>query len=226
MFRGLLKYIVTNSGLLPKQYQQVEYIESSGDEYIETNLYFDFSYNFRVIGKVINPDETLRKVVLGTYGVEGVNNFSIEFGGSSNSHPGYFRNFFQCPYSYDSIYSSNAFPSNIVINYDTSYNASNHTVENILSYNNNVVTYSDSVMNESGPSYYPLRFFLDYRPNQSSIQNSIKIGDTKIYKNDSLVMSLIPCYRKSDDEIGMYDLVSGIFYTNQGSGSFIAGPDV
>lgn len=39
-------------------------------------------------------------------------------------------------------------------------------------------------------------------------------------------LDLIPCYRISDGEIGMYDAVSKQFYTNQGSGSFTKGADV
>lgn len=39
-------------------------------------------------------------------------------------------------------------------------------------------------------------------------------------------LNLIPCYRKSDGVIGMYDTVSGTFYTNAGSGTFIKGADV
>lgn len=40
------------------------------------------------------------------------------------------------------------------------------------------------------------------------------------------VFNLIPCYRKSDNVIGMYDLVADKFYTNEGTGSFIKGSDV
>ena len=36
----------------------------------------------------------------------------------------------------------------------------------------------------------------------------------------------IPCYRKSDSEPGMYDLVSKMFFTNAGTGEFLVGPDV
>ena len=36
----------------------------------------------------------------------------------------------------------------------------------------------------------------------------------------------IPCYRKSDGEIGMYDMVSKTFYTNAGTGTFLKGADV
>lgn len=40
------------------------------------------------------------------------------------------------------------------------------------------------------------------------------------------IRNFVPCYRISDGEIGLYDTVEGGFYTNQGSGSFSKGPDV
>lgn len=45
-------------------------------------------------------------------------------------------------------------------------------------------------------------------------------------KNNDLICDLIPCYRKSDGVIGMYDIVRKIFLTNAGSGSFTKGADV
>lgn len=48
----------------------------------------------------------------------------------------------------------------------------------------------------------------------------------KIYDGDVLVRDCIPCYRKSDGEIGMYDLVKHVFYTNQGASNFGRGEDV
>lgn len=36
----------------------------------------------------------------------------------------------------------------------------------------------------------------------------------------------VPCYRKADGEIGMYELISKTFFTNSGSGSFTKGADV
>lgn len=42
-------------------------------------------------------------------------------------------------------------------------------------------------------------------------------------KNDNLVCDLIPCYRKNDYEIGMYDVVRNVFLTNIGDGAFVKG---
>ena len=42
----------------------------------------------------------------------------------------------------------------------------------------------------------------------------------------NLVRDMIPCYRKADNVPGFYDLVSGSFSTNAGTGSFVTGADV
>lgn len=45
-------------------------------------------------------------------------------------------------------------------------------------------------------------------------------------KDDNLLRDMIPCYRKSDSAIGMFDLVSQTFFTNAGTGVFTVGEDV
>lgn len=47
-----------------------------------------------------------------------------------------------------------------------------------------------------------------------------------VTRNNSPVCRLIPCYRKADNVAGWYDDINSIFYTNDGSGSYTAGPDV
>lgn len=54
-----------------------------------------------------------------------------------------------------------------------------------------------------------------------------KISVFKYYdKNDTLICDLVPCYRKSDGIIGMYDLVRETFFTKLGTGAFKKGADV
>lgn len=45
-------------------------------------------------------------------------------------------------------------------------------------------------------------------------------------KDNNLLRDMIPCYRKSDNVIGMFDLVSQTFFTNAGTGVFTVGEDV
>ena len=53
----------------------------------------------------------------------------------------------------------------------------------------------------------------------------------KLYKldmvqNGNLIKNLVPAKRIQDGVVGMYDTIDGTFYTNIGTGTFIAGPDV
>ena len=45
-------------------------------------------------------------------------------------------------------------------------------------------------------------------------------------KDGNLICDLVPCYRKSDGVIGMYDKARNLFLTNVGTGSFTKGADV
>lgn len=48
----------------------------------------------------------------------------------------------------------------------------------------------------------------------------------KIWTWTTLVREYIPCYRKSDNVIGLWDRVNKVFYTNNWSGSFTKWPDL
>lgn len=57
-----------------------------------------------------------------------------------------------------------------------------------------------------------------------------KLYEFSIYTQANSVKTyqhrLIPCQRKSDNAIGVYDVVDQVFYGNNGSGTFTAGPVV
>lgn len=54
------------------------------------------------------------------------------------------------------------------------------------------------------------------------IRSSCRFYSCKIKKNDVLVRDLVPC-KNSSGTIGMYDLIGSTFYSNAGSGTFVAG---
>lgn len=47
-----------------------------------------------------------------------------------------------------------------------------------------------------------------------------------VEENGTKKLHLIPCYRKSDGEIGLYDIVNNIFYINNGTEEFLKGADI
>ena len=48
----------------------------------------------------------------------------------------------------------------------------------------------------------------------------------KLYENENLICNYIPCYKKSDGEVGLYDLINKVFLTNIGTGEFIKGKNI
>ena len=64
------------------------------------------------------------------------------------------------------------------------------------------------------------------RNNEATLKPQLTIYGWKMYQDDVLVREFVPCYRKSDNEIGLFDIVNGVFYTNDGDGTFLKGNNV
>ena len=54
----------------------------------------------------------------------------------------------------------------------------------------------------------------------------VKLYQFSVWQNGNLVRNMYPCYRKSGNVIGMYDIVGKTFYTNVGTGVFRKGPNI
>lgn len=79
-------------------------------------------------------------------------------------------------------------------------------------------TYTDTVHNEYGKNlhlfYDGFTYFIGH------------VGEIKMKQEGDVVRDLIPCYRKEDNVAGMFDIINGTFYQNLGSGVFIVGNDI
>jgi hypothetical protein len=58
----------------------------------------------------------------------------------------------------------------------------------------------------------------------SSYTASTRIWGYRHTRDGAMVRYMVPCYRIADDVVGMYDLIENKFYENKGTGSFIKGP--
>ena len=61
--------------------------------------------------------------------------------------------------------------------------------------------------------------------NASNIHQGMKVHSLKLWDEDILIRDFVPCYRKADNAIGLYDKVNNRFYTNLGNNEFIKGPN-
>ena len=58
------------------------------------------------------------------------------------------------------------------------------------------------------------------------LPSKIKLYSCTMFDNSNIIRNFIPCYHKSDNKPGLYDLVNNEFYTNQGTGNFEIGKDI
>lgn len=73
-------------------------------------------------------------------------------------------------------------------------------------------------------AYYVL--FATIRNERDVLCASCRVYNLKVAEGNTITHDLIPCYRKADGEIGMYDRVTRIFIANSGTGTFLKGADV
>lgn len=71
----------------------------------------------------------------------------------------------------------------------------------------------------------PYNLILFANKPQPLADGGLRIYFTKIYNKNELIKDLIPVIRKINNDVCMYDKISGKFFTNQGTGKFIAGPE-
>ena len=192
---------------LPVGYQQVEYIESTGTQYIDTGINTNTTTS-RYETK-INPS-----LVSGTIGIFGTRN-----GSSANQSS---MNVFIIDGTFRLDWLNGAMGSSVRISSNTEYTIS--ITRGLATINNVNYVIGENTSIDSSYTFYVGSF-----NNTGSVYSkgfSGKIYYSKLYNNNILVFDGVPCYRKSDNEIGMYDLVSNTFFTNAGKGTFTAGAEI
>ena len=186
------------NSILPKEYQQVEYIESTGTQYIDTEVYPSSNLNIE-LDIALKSSEGDQKF-FGSYGNGGI------CLGTLNNKWRYGSNTWQ-------MNNGTATTDRILI-----------IVEgNTFTFGNDKYT-ANSISDNTEHSM--LLSAIAYRGSLYS-KSKMTIFKTKISSEQNIIRDFIPCYRKSDNVKGLYDIVEGKFYTNQVTGDdFIAGENV
>ena len=208
---GVLNYIEEDqltdiSNALPKEYTQVSYIESSGTQYIDTGLEGKDGYTLEATLKF----------------TEFPGNYSYFAGfGSSSSNRIYFTRAAKATLTDGWTYNSDSHNlTDVSVATDTEY-VYKSVMENGKQelYRNGTLLDSDNVVGT--PSYGTIWIFgADYNDSING-GTSCQLFACKFSYGGKVVRDFIPCYRNSDNEIGLYDTVGRQFYTNSGTGSFI-----
>ena len=201
-------------GLLPAEYQQVEYIESTGTQYIDSGVVPSVSTGISVL--ISDFEKKPWTVILGcvtAYRTETRYRISME----NNNLYVFFGNKVKIEIpNFSSITIDFNKPTGILKYNKQEYNISNTS---FTSSNNSITIFAEN--------------------NSEGIQSfgSFKLNKFEIYENNEIMRSFIPCKTTTSvtnvdgiqcpsGTVGLYDTVEEKFYTNQGTGEFIAGADV
>ena len=194
---------------LPAEYQEVEYIESTGTQYIDTGFKPNLDNGFKFDVKYgLTNDLSSRGCILSNYAA--TNHISFEITNGSYGVRGYFNN---------GVIDRSVADSNLTIN-TASFEISNNSYK--ITQNERTQT---GTVTASGISNGYIYMFVDNQKRFNTFTKPLIIYRCKLYDGETLVRDFIPCYRKRDNTIGMYDLIQKKFYTNEGTGTFIKGSD-
>lgn len=194
---------------LPAEYQRVEWIQGAGNNttYITTNIYPNSDMRFYFKGILNNTGYAGRP-----FGAYNTNSSSTWWGlGKTYSPEGVVV----------AVLGTNT-------QYNTNFDGSIlHTIETT---DDNMFLLDGvnvgSINQPASKITASNKLTLFYRNGLDNYYSNARIYEIKIKENGNLIAKFVPCYRKSDSEIGIYDTVSDIFYANEGTGTFTKGSNI
>ena len=203
--------------MIPTAYQQVEWIGASGNQWINTGITpksDDVVWECEWTETTLEKGTCLFASTLVNYDTELGNRFS-----GNLYHPGEGRTSFSIAKSSDICQYSGLQAG---VKNTLAITAKNGTVTRVINGDSVTQSYVGTIQNGVN-----IGLFATNR--DTTVHEYCKytrMYSWKMWDGGALVRDMIPCYRKADGEIGMYDAVSKQFFVNSGSGTFTKGADV
>ncbi|MBR5312208.1 MAG: hypothetical protein IKU40_04925 [Clostridia bacterium] len=210
---------------LPLAYQQVEYIQTDGNQYIDTGvLASDYPDGLEYVFEgYCTAESASRRMYM----------FGCLFGEKRSGNAG-----IESTLKASLIFLGTSGTGNIQINITknerftlwakgTSESPPDFTASwNGVKYNN--VSFTSYSCNMPSANIFLLACNLNGGYTSGSSMPYVgKLYSFTMADMDGIeIRNFVPCYRKSDGVIGLYDTVGSTFYTNKGTGSFTKGADV
>lgn len=200
-----------------KEYQRIEYIESTTSCLIETDIFADNETGMELTAKYPTLAD---RVTMGSRLDGNATRFYVPYPLSANS-------FY---YGFNSgVTKSTGAVANTL--YRSSLNFLNNRVSTVKEEETNAMEFADILTSKLPQHDAPIGIFCYLRKNDAGEFYSISSRDiifynARISQGREIVREYFPCYRKSDGEIGLYEKFTGRFLTNQGTGTFTKGKDV
>lgn len=189
---------------LPDDYIQLEYIQSNGTQYIDTGINGFNSGDWEIYCEWMSVAAPAQSYgyIFGVY--EGKNYNSYRLIHKTTSTTEYYVS------AKSKAGGGSILLSNVALNAKHSIKIKNGT------FTCDGVSYTASTTGTSLPSANTMLLF----KSKNNLYSKCRIYSTWAKKDGILKYNMIPSKRKSDNVIGMYDMVSRQFFTNSGNGSF------
>ena len=194
--------------VLPRGYTQVEYLESTGTQYIDIGRKM---YNNSELELFFSFDEMQQDCsIFGSRTSSTTNNFEIA--STATGYPIYldFGNYSTSRATYNSAAINTEYICTISKSLRAIYDE-NHT---LLARNTTLIS-TDNTTPSNARIFDTVNGF-------SANKLKGKVYYCKIWEEGVLIREMIPCKNPSN-VAGMYDTVNGVFYTNAGTGTFNTG---
>ncbi len=179
------------------KYDFLEYLESTGTQYIDTGVNLTGDIDLEI--EYRNPTYTQYERVFGLDPAAGNYKYQIEYAGTTN--------FVVCVNDTRQSITCDARTNFVKVKLLSN---GEFYVDDTLKYNFNK-TYTNS--------NYTIWLFKGYDQ-----YSSLQIKSCKIWKQNELIKDLVPIRNNNNGEVGVYDKISHEILYNFGTGSFIAGP--
>lgn len=191
-------------GRLPTGYTELEYIQSSGSQYINTGVLA--SNHVDVIADM------------------DVQNDSPQYGAIFGCHE---TNLMFFLFFYDGYGGNGAWTADYITDRYIVGGKKTGRTTYALNGGEAAIVAGQSIVLPATPfqGAFPLFIFAINREGILSNGCAAKLFSMQIYAEDVLVRDFVPCQNPSGN-VGLYDLVGGQFYGNAGSGAFTSGPEV
>lgn len=214
---------------LPNEYTQVEYIESTGTQYIDTRYKPNAKTSINV--KYYPAQASTFMCIYGTQDSTGSNRFyglisSTQFRFQINSNASNPPNFW-------GLNKNGTFNENKNGTFAETQCVVDLTVDNV---NKKVsiksdeytgdISFSGTVFGNNLNCTYNMLLLSRSTTGTAGNNFSGRIYGFSIKDNNIPARNFVPARRNSDNVLGMYDTVSNTFFINQGTGTFTAGSDV
>lgn len=210
-----------NKNILPKEYVQVEYLESTGTQYIDTDIIPNNNMDFSIKTQFSDLNLTGQCIAMeyrfGNYST--TNGFMIKHYNDGTGMQ--FYSICKIGVGWDESFKKLANINQSTLNDIYISFKNKYAIINNVNYTTSSVINFDLVdLNGS----HKLLLFANSEPTQIIVaQKSTKIYSFICKENDKEIRNMIPCFRKSDNKTGMYDLITKQFFTNVNSDEFICG---